>query len=100
MKFFGLPPPQMRTADFPPPRLAERTIDAVSLTSRFGSIVHLFPSRESAATFLPQHDVGLLRVAAMHREPKSKVRVVIQVRASRDDPIDEPTLDERDDRRH
>src|SRR3954466_11522456 len=53
MKFFGLPPPQISTADLPPPRFAVRTIDAVSLTSRFGSMTHLFPSSASAATFIP-----------------------------------------------
>src|SRR6185437_1487762 len=53
MKFFGLPPPQMSTPERPPPRFAVNTIDAVSFTSRLGSIVHLFPSSASAATFMP-----------------------------------------------
>ena len=49
----GLPPPRMQIALLPPERLALRTIDAVSFTSRLGSIVHLFPSSESAAMFIP-----------------------------------------------
>src|SRR4051812_20994865 len=53
MKFLGLPPPQINTPDLPPPRLAVRTIDAVSFTSALGSITHLFPSSASAATFMP-----------------------------------------------
>ena len=50
--------------------------------------------------FLAQHDVGLLRVAAVHREPESEMRVVIEIRAGRDDPVDEAALDERNERRH
>ena len=53
MKFFGLPPPRIITPLFPPPRFAASTIDAVSLTSWFGSIRHFPPSRASAATFIP-----------------------------------------------
>jgi hypothetical protein len=43
----------MKTALLPPPRLAASTTDAVSLTSAFGSMTHLFPSSASAATFMP-----------------------------------------------
>ena len=42
----------------------------------------------------------LLRVAAVHREPEPEMRVVVEVRAGGDDPVDEARLDERDDRRH
>ncbi len=36
----------------------------------------------------------------MHREPESEVRIVVQVRARRDDPVDEPGFDQRDQRCH
>ena len=36
----------------------------------------------------------------MHREPEPEMRVVVEVRAGRDDPVDEARLDERDERRH
>ena len=39
-----------------------------------------------------------LRVAAVHREPEAEVRVVVEIRAGGDDPVDEPRLDERDER--
>jgi hypothetical protein len=39
-------------------------------------------------------------VAAVHREPQPEVRVVVEVRAGRDDPVDEPRLHERDDGAH
>ena len=41
-----------------------------------------------------------LRSAAVHGEPEAEVRVVIQVRARRNDPVDEPRLDQRDERSH
>ncbi len=50
--------------------------------------------------FVAQHDVRLLRIPAVHREPEAEVRVVIEIRAGRDDPVDEPALDERNERRH
>ena len=36
----------------------------------------------------------------MHGEPESEVRVVVQIRARGDDPVDETGLDQRDERRH
>jgi hypothetical protein len=39
--------------------------------------------------FAAQHDVGDLRVALMQREPDAEVRVVVEVRARRDDPVNE-----------
>jgi hypothetical protein len=48
---------------------------------------------------LAQHDVARLCVAAVHGEPEPVVRIVVEVGAGRDDPVDEPRLDERDERR-
>ncbi len=50
--------------------------------------------------FVTQHDVGLLRIPAVHREAEAEVRVVIEIRARGDDPVDVPALDERNERRH
>ena len=36
----------------------------------------------------------------MHREAEPEVRVVIEIRAGRDDPVDEAALDQRNERRH
>jgi hypothetical protein len=47
-----------------------------------------------------QDDVRFLRVAPVHREAETEMRVVIEIRAGRDDPIDEPALDQRNERRH
>ena len=47
-----------------------------------------------------QHDVGFRRIPAMHGEPEAEVRVVIEVRACRDDPVNESRLDERNQATH
>ena len=52
-KFFGLPPPRIQMADFPPLRLASSTIAAVSFTSALASKRSLLPSSAIAATFMP-----------------------------------------------
>ena len=49
---------------------------------------------------LAKHDVRLLRVPAVHRQAETEVRVVIQIRTRRDDPVDKPTCHERNDCRH
>ena len=49
---------------------------------------------------LAQHDVIGERGAAVHRHAEAKVRVVIEIGARGDDPIDEARLDEWDDRGH
>ena len=50
--------------------------------------------------FLAQNDVRLLGVATVHRQPETEVRVVIQIRTRRDNPINEPALQERNNGRH
>ena len=49
---------------------------------------------------LAQDGVACCRITAVHREAEAEVRVVVEVRAGGDDPVDEARLDERDDRRH
>ena len=49
--------------------------------------------------FVAQRDVRDGRVALMEREADAEVRVVIEVRAGRDDPVDEARAHERDERR-
>ena len=49
---------------------------------------------------LSQHDVALGRVSPVHGEAETEVRVVIQVGARGDDPVDEPGLDEWNEATH
>ena len=50
--------------------------------------------------FLAQHDVVGEGGALVHRHPEAEMRVVIEIRPRRDDPVEESRLDERDDRGH
>ena len=50
--------------------------------------------------FFAQNDIGFLCVAAVHRESKPEMGVVIQVRTGRDDPVDESSFDQGNERRH
>ena len=49
-------------------------------------------------TFLTKHDVRLLGVAAMHRQPQPEVCIVVEIRAGRNDPVDESSLNQRNQR--
>ena len=49
---------------------------------------------------LAQDGIACRWITTVHGQPKAEVRVVVEVRARRDDPVDEARLDERDDRRH
>src|SRR5262249_1326457 len=50
--------------------------------------------------FVPQNNIGGLRVALVHRQAESEVCVVIKIRARRNDPIDEAGLNQRDQSGH